>query len=149
WVIFTSGSTGLPKGVAVTHRAAAAFVDAEARLWHIDPTDRVQAALSVGFDASCEEMWLAWRNGATLVATPRSVMLSPEAAFEWVRDHQITVVSTVPTLAALWPMAIFDLLRLVILGGEACSETLAERIANRAERSEEHTSELQPLTNLV
>ena len=32
WVIFTSGSTGLPKGVAVTHRSAAAFVDAEARL---------------------------------------------------------------------------------------------------------------------
>ncbi|SMD26686.1 AMP-binding enzyme [Kibdelosporangium aridum] len=31
WVIFTSGSTGTPKGVAVTHRAAAAFVDAEAR----------------------------------------------------------------------------------------------------------------------
>ena len=28
WVIFTSGSTGTPKGVAVTHRNAAAFVDA-------------------------------------------------------------------------------------------------------------------------
>ena len=28
WVIFTSGSTGTPKGVAVTHRSAAAFVDA-------------------------------------------------------------------------------------------------------------------------
>ncbi|WP_420097335.1 AMP-binding protein, partial [Brevibacterium sediminis] len=32
WVIFTSGSTGTPKGVAVTHRSAAAFVDAEAAL---------------------------------------------------------------------------------------------------------------------
>ena len=31
WIIFTSGSTGTPKGVAVTHRNAAAFVDAEAR----------------------------------------------------------------------------------------------------------------------
>ena len=29
WVIFTSGSTGKPKGVAVTHRSAAAFVEAE------------------------------------------------------------------------------------------------------------------------
>lgn len=26
WIIFTSGSTGAPKGVAVTHRSAAAFV---------------------------------------------------------------------------------------------------------------------------
>ena len=33
WVIFTSGSTGAPKGVAVSHRSAAAFVDAESRLF--------------------------------------------------------------------------------------------------------------------
>ena len=33
WIIFTSGSTGKPKGVAITHRSAAAFVDAEADLF--------------------------------------------------------------------------------------------------------------------
>ena len=58
WIIFTSGSTGTPKGVAVTHRNAAAFVDAEARMFvqlnPIGPEDRVLAGLSVGFDASCE-----------------------------------------------------------------------------------------------
>lgn len=71
WVIFTSGSTGTPKGVAVQHRSSAAFVDAEARLFlqdePIGPQDRVLAGLSVAFDASCEEMWLAWRYGACLV----------------------------------------------------------------------------------
>lgn len=60
WVIFTSGSTGTPKGVAVTHCSAAAFVDAEARLFlptePVNPSDRVLAGLSVAFDASCEEM---------------------------------------------------------------------------------------------
>ena len=68
WVIFTSGSTGTPKGVAVTHRSAAAFVDAESRMFlQSEPLgvgDRVMAGLSVAFDASCEEMWLAWRYGA-------------------------------------------------------------------------------------
>ena len=67
WVIFTSGSTGAPKGVAVSHRNAAAFVDAEAQLFlQAEPLgvgDRVMAGLSVAFDASCEEMWLAWRYG--------------------------------------------------------------------------------------
>ena len=74
WIIFTSGSTGAPKGVAVSHRAAAAFVDAEARLWTVDPEDRVLAGLSVCFDASCEEMWLAWANGAALVPAPRALI---------------------------------------------------------------------------
>ena len=38
----------------------------------IGPHDRVMAGLSVAFDASCEEMWLAWRHGACLVPAPRS-----------------------------------------------------------------------------
>ena len=80
WIIFTSGSTGTPKGVAVTHRSAAAFVDAEAQMFlqdnPIGPGDRVLAGLSVAFDASCEEMWLAWRHGACLVPAPRSLVRS-------------------------------------------------------------------------
>lgn len=75
WIIFTSGSTGTPKGVAITHESAAALVDAESSLYLTDaplhPNDRVMAGLSVAFDASCGEMWLAWRYGATLVAAPR------------------------------------------------------------------------------
>ena len=43
WVIFTSGSTGTPKGVAVTHRSAAAFVDAESRLFLQDAAARARA----------------------------------------------------------------------------------------------------------
>ena len=104
WIIFTSGSTGKPKGVAVTHRSAAAFVDAEARLFlqargRSGPGDRVLAGLSVAFDASCEEMWLAWRHGACLVPAPRSlVQAAPTSAPGW-SSSGISVVSTVPTLA--------------------------------------------------
>ncbi|GAA2511561.1 Pls/PosA family non-ribosomal peptide synthetase [Pilimelia columellifera] len=133
WIIFTSGSTGKPKGVAVTHRAAAAFVDAEARLFltedPIGPDDRVLAGLSVAFDASCEEMWLAWRHGACLVPAPRSVVRSGVDLGQWLVDREITVVSTVPTLASLWPTDALDDVRLLIFGGEACPPELAERLA--------------------
>ncbi|MEV6210284.1 Pls/PosA family non-ribosomal peptide synthetase [Kitasatospora sp. NPDC051914] len=132
WIIFTSGSTGRPKGVAVTHRSAAAFVDAEAGLFlqgePIGPGDRVMAGLSVAFDASCEEMWLAWRHGACLVPVPRSQVRSGADLGPWLAEQEITVISTVPTLAALWPAEALNEVRLLIFGGEACPPELAERL---------------------
>lgn len=133
WIIFTSGSTGTPKGVAVTHRNAAAFVDAEATMFLQDnplgPGDRVLAGLSVAFDASCEEMWLAWRHGACLVPAPRSLVRSGMDLGPWLVSRDITVVSTVPTLASLWPAEALEAVRLLIFGGEACPPELAERLA--------------------
>src|SRR6202011_5048844 len=133
WIIFTSGSTGTPKGVAVTHHSAAAFVDAEAQMFlqdnPIGPDDRVLAGLSVAFDASCEEMWLAWRHGACLVAAPRSLVRSGMDLGPWLVSRDVTVVSTVPTLAALWPAEALEAVRLLIFGGEACPPELAERLA--------------------
>ncbi|MFI5999656.1 Pls/PosA family non-ribosomal peptide synthetase [Streptomyces sp. NPDC051366] len=132
WIIFTSGSTGKPKGVAVSHRSAAAFVDAEASLFlteePIGPGDRVMAGLSVAFDASCEEMWLAWRYGACLVPVPRSQVRSGADLGPWLVEQEITVVSTVPTLAALWEPETLNEVRLLIFGGEACPPELTQRL---------------------
>nr|WP_245708603.1 Pls/PosA family non-ribosomal peptide synthetase [Ruania alba] len=132
WIIFTSGSTGTPKGVAVSHRSAAAFVDAESRLFltadPIGPGDRVMAGLSVGFDASCEEMWLAWAHAACLVPAPRSLVRSGVDVGPWLTANDITIVSTVPTLVALWPPSSLERVRLVILGGEAAPAELAARL---------------------
>jgi non-ribosomal peptide synthetase-like protein len=134
WIIFTSGSTGKPKGVAITHRSAAAFVDAEAELFLRDaplgPDDRVLAGLSVAFDASCEEMWLAWRHGACLTPAPRALVRSGADLGPWLVERGVTVVSTVPTLAALWPDETIAQVRLLILGGEACPAELAARLCD-------------------
>ncbi|MFT4201422.1 Pls/PosA family non-ribosomal peptide synthetase [Gordonia sp. (in: high G+C Gram-positive bacteria)] len=133
WIIFTSGSTGTPKGVAVTHRSAAAFVDAEAGLFlrehPLGPADRVLAGLSVAFDASCEEMWLSWRNGACLVPAPRDLVRSGMDLGPWLVRRAVTAVSTVPTLAALWPPQALESVRLLIFGGEACPPELGQRLA--------------------
>ena len=133
WIIFTSGSTGTPKGVAVPHRSAAAFVDAEASMFLQDeplgPGDRVMAGLSVAFDASCEEMWLAWRYGACLVPAPRSLVKSGTDLGPWLVANDVTVVSTVPTLVSLWPTDALDAVRLLILGGEACPPEIGNRLA--------------------
>ncbi len=133
WIIFTSGSTGTPKGVAVTHRNAAAFVDAESRIFlqddPIGPADRVMAGLSVGFDASCEEMWLAWAHGATLVPAPRSLVRSGMDLGPWLVANRVSIVSTVPTLVAMWPDDALAAVRLLIVGGEAAPPELGARFS--------------------
>ncbi|MCS4536127.1 Pls/PosA family non-ribosomal peptide synthetase [Corynebacterium sp. HS2168-gen11] len=135
WIIFTSGSTGLPKGVAVTHRSAAAFVAAEAQLFcqsqPLGPDDRVLAGLSVAFDASCEEMWLAWAHGGCLVPAPRALVRSGMDLGPWLIRRAITVISTVPTLAGLWPAEALDQVRLLIFGGEACPPELVTKLATK------------------
>nr|WP_235947321.1 Pls/PosA family non-ribosomal peptide synthetase [Nocardia terrae] len=141
WIIFTSGSTGTPKGVAVTHRNAAAFVDAEARLFLQDapiaPGDRVLAGLSVAFDASCEEMWLAWRHGACLVPAPRALVRTGADLGPWLVRREISIVSTVPTLAATWPAEALEPVRLLIFGGEAVPPELAEKLAGNQDSDRE------------
>jgi non-ribosomal peptide synthetase-like protein len=132
WVIFTSGSTGTPKGVAITHRSAAALVDGEAKVFlqnsPLGPGDFVMAGLSVSFDASVEEMWLAWRSGACLVPFSREEMRSGPDLAPLVVRRGITVLSTVPSLALGLSEGDLSPIRLLILGGESCSEELANRL---------------------
>ena len=87
------------------------------------------AGLSVAFDASCEEMWLAWRHGGCLVPAPRALVRSGVDLGPWLVEQRVTVISTVPTLASLWPAEALARVRLLIFGGEACPPELADRLA--------------------
>lgn len=87
------------------------------------------AGLSVAFDASCEEMWLAWRNGACLVPTPRILVKAGADLGVFLTEQRISVVSAVLTLANLCPTRVLCDVRLLIIGGEACSPELACRMA--------------------
>ena len=48
----------------------------------------------------------------------------------WLVANDITIVSTVPTLVALWPVEALADVRLLILGGEACPPEIGERLAD-------------------
>ena len=126
YVIYTSGSTGKPKGVEIEHESAAHLVRAEQWLFGVRPEDRVYQGFSLAFDASVEELWLAWAAGAALVvATPEMAHAGPALSGLLARAS-VTVVSCVPTLLAMLEGDIPSM-RLLIVGGEACPDDLVRR----------------------
>ena len=127
YLIYTSGSTGKPKGVQIEHRQAVHFVQAERQIFSLRPEDRVYQGFSLAFDASVEELWLAWANGAALVAGAGelSVQTVPSLSRTMARAG-VTVLSCVPTLLAMLEEDV-PTLRLLILGGEECPHGLVTR----------------------
>ena len=126
YVIYTSGSTGKPKGVQIEHRNAVHLVRTEAARFAIRTEDRVFQGFSIAFDASVEEVWLAWCAGATLVAgTAELVHAGPDLPRR-LTELGITVLSCVPTLLTMMEGDL-PTVRILIVGGEACSPDLVAR----------------------
>src|SRR5579885_1778954 len=126
YVIYTSGSTGRPKGVLIEHRSVVHLVRAERQLFGVRRDDRVYQGFSLAFDASVEEVWLAFSSGAALVVgTADWVRAGPELASR-LAAAGVTVFSTVPTLLAMLDEDV-PTVRLLILGGEACPQELVAR----------------------
>lgn len=126
YVIYTSGTTGKPKGVEIEHRSACHLVRAEGKLFQVQPRDRVYQGFSLAFDASVEEVWLAFFAGATLVAGTKEMVRSGAALSRMLTDAGVTVLSCVPTLLAMMDEDV-PTLRLLILGGETCPPDLVKR----------------------
>jgi non-ribosomal peptide synthetase-like protein len=126
YVIYTSGTTGKPKGVEIEHRSAAHLVRVEGKLFQVQPHDRVYQGFSLAFDASVEEVWLAFFAGATLVAGTRETARSGAALSRKLAEARVTVLSCVPTLLAMMEEDV-PTVRLLILGGEICPPDLVKR----------------------
>src|SRR6266545_495660 len=126
YIIYTSGSTGRPKGVAVEHRNITHWVQAARTVYGITAEDRVYQGFSVAFDASLEEIWMAWANGAALVpATPEMSRAGPDLP-KLLAAAGVTFLSTVPTLASMFTDDIPSV-RLLVFGGERCPDATAHR----------------------
>ncbi|CEM08117.1 unnamed protein product [Vitrella brassicaformis CCMP3155] len=128
YAIFTSGSTGRPKGVCIEHRCASNFVLAEQMSFPTTSEDRVLQGFSTSFDASVEEIWLAFAAGATLVVGTKETMRQGPALGAVLAKKGITVFSTVPTVLRLVEdIPAPPLLRIVITGGEACPPEVVDK----------------------
>ena len=133
YVIYTSGTTGRPKGVAIEHRSISHLVETERRLFALRPQDRVFQGFSIAFDASLEEIWLAFAAGAALLVGTAEIVRSGPALSQILAELGVTVLSCVPTLLSTMEQDV-PCLRLLILGGEICPDELVRRWWNPQRR---------------
>ncbi len=127
YLIYTSGTTGRPKGVCISHENAVAFVRGMLLVYGVHQDDRVLQGFSTAFDASVEEIWMAFANGATLVVGTQEMMRTVDELPAKLRALVITVFSTVPTLLGVLDAENQPQLNLLIMGGEAARADVIEK----------------------
>ncbi|MET7990815.1 amino acid adenylation domain-containing protein [Amycolatopsis sp. NPDC005232] len=122
YVIYTSGSTGRPKGTLLDHRGLANLL-AAMTLFDFDERDAWALFHSVAFDYSVWEMWGPLTSGGTAVVVAVETAHHPEALWDLVRRHRITVLNQTPAvfsyMAAGGAGRLADIgLRHILLSGE-------------------------------
>lgn len=140
YVIFTSGSTGIPKGVMVSHRAAWNTVDDVNNRLRMGASDAVLAVSQHTFDLSVYNIFGTLAAGGSLVFAHGTARNDPQAWFDAISEHGVTVWNSVPAQMQLLLDYVGDhktlpSLRHVLLSGDWIPVAQPKRIASLAPRA--------------
>ena len=124
YVIYTSGSTGRPKGVLIEHRGAVNVARHQQTLFGAGPASRVLGFSSLGFDAATFEWLMALAGGAALHLCAERERQDPTALGAFLASHRISHATLPPAVLAHLAPAQADALEVLILAGEAPSDTV-------------------------
>jgi amino acid adenylation domain-containing protein len=119
--IFTSGSTGQPKGVLLEHRNLVNMIASFVRSYRPAPADRILPLTSIAYASFVGEVLPLLCSGGAVVLPQKHELLDVAALVSLIANHQVSMVSTVPSMLAGLD-ALGDRLprlRLLLVGGEA------------------------------
>ncbi len=140
YVIFTSGSTGTPKGVMLSHRAVMNTVDDVNDRLNICATDSVLAVSQHTFDLSVYNIFGILAAGGAIVFAEGTARNDPQAWFNAICKHHVTVWNSVPAQMQLLLEYAGDAetlptLRQIMLSGDWIPVSQPRQIASLAPRA--------------
>ncbi|PPA93700.1 non-ribosomal peptide synthetase [Brevibacillus laterosporus] len=138
YIIYTSGSTGQPKGVVISHRAAANTIVDMNRRFIVNREDRVLGLAQLSFDLSVYDIFGPLSVGGALVYPSADRQTDPSHWAQLMVEHGITVWNSVPALMQMLvtyldsePSINVPKLRLSLLSGDWIPLTLPDMMQKR------------------
>ncbi|MEM8909959.1 MAG: amino acid adenylation domain-containing protein, partial [Bacteroidota bacterium] len=133
YLIYTSGSTGKPKGVMLEHRGLVNICFNLIKRLQLNANSRSIQFASLAFDASVGEIFSSLIAGATLYLPSQATLLSIEAMTQYIRQHDIDILTLPPSYMALMK-AYLPQVKTILSVGEAMIVPVVKELQARGVR---------------
>ncbi|KAK9818715.1 hypothetical protein WJX74_001586 [Apatococcus lobatus] len=143
YIIYTSGSTGRPKGVMVLHRGVVNYIQHGLAVGGVLPIDTFLQRIPISFDISVADIFEPFAAGACIVPSDMATNRDPKLLFSQLAQHDITVLSAVPSLLQSWLNAGLSRvtapkLRWITNGAEGMGPALARHLHEQLPNTQHH-----------
>ncbi|MGB3183761.1 MAG: amino acid adenylation domain-containing protein [Cyclobacteriaceae bacterium] len=134
YIIYTSGSTGQPKGVMISHKSLANFLDSMKGLLHTNEKTVIPALTTYSFDISYLEIFLPLISGGRIALADQNTASNGFKLKDHITKTNPTCVQATP---ATWQMLIAagwkgNKHMTALCGGEAISPELKNKLVELA-----------------